>query len=264
MGKRVAVIGGGNMGGALIEGFLKSGKLVESEIVVGTPDEPGQARFRKLGLTVYADNREAVKNAELVIIAVKPWYVESVAQEIRSSLKKGTLLVSVAAGVPLEVLDEFFDEDVSIFRAIPNIAAALGASMTFVSSAEHEEKQAPAVLELFGLVGVAALVPESQLDAAMVIASCGTAYALRYLRASMEAGIQMGLSAGLSRTAVAQTMKGAAELILTSDLHPEAAIDQVTTPGGITIVGLNAMEHKGATSAVIEGHLAAFRHVKEK
>lgn len=264
MGKRVAVIGGGNMGGALIEGFLKSGKLISSEIVVGTPDEPGQNRFRGMGLTVYADNSEAVKNAELVIIAVKPWYVEAVAQDIRSSLKPGTLLVSVAAGVPLEALEEFFGVDVPVFRAIPNIAAALGSSMSFISCAEQNEKQASAVLELFSLVGTAALVPESQLDAAMVLASCGTAYALRYLRASMEAGIQMGLTAGLSRTAVAQTMKGAAELILSSDLHPEAAIDQVTTPGGVTIVGLNAMEHKGVTSAVIEGHLAAFRHVKEK
>jgi pyrroline-5-carboxylate reductase len=264
MGKRVAVIGGGNMGGALIEGFLKSGKFTASDIAVADLSESTRWRFEAMGVGTYANSWEAVTEADLVIIAVKPWYVEAVAQDIRSFLKPGTLLVSVAAGVPLEALEEFFGADMPVFRAIPNIAAALGSSMSFISCAEQNEKQASAVLELFGMVGTAALVPESQLDAAMVVASCGTAYALRYLRASMEAGIQMGLTAGLSRTAVAQTMKGAAELILNSDLHPEAAIDQVTTPGGVTIVGLNAMEQKGVTSAVIEGHLAAFHYVKNK
>lgn len=250
------------MGGALIEGFLKSGKVAKNEIVVGTPDEPGQERFRGMGLTVYADNREAVKEADIVIVAVKPWLVESVASEIGSRLKHNALIVSVAAGLPLAVLQEYFGGTSICFRVIPNIAAALGASMTFVACEERCDVYAPVVLDLFNTVGEAALIQEKLMDAGMVSGSCGTAYALRYLRAGMEASIEMGLSAGLSRTVVAQTMKGAAELLLNSDLHPEAAIDQVTTPGGITIVGLNAMEHTGFTSAVIEGHLAAYRHVK--
>ena len=252
------------MGGALIEGLLKSGKYTTEDIVVGTPDEPGQKRFREMGLAVYAENAEAVKNAGIVIVAVKPWYVGDVAQELRPALVHDALVVSVAAGIPLEALEDFFGQGIPLFRAIPNIAAAYGTCMAFVSCRQADEKHAPAIMEFFQAVGAAALIPESQLDAAMVSGSCGTAYALRYLRAGMEASIQMGLNAGLSRTVMAQTMKGAAELLLHSELHPEAAIDQVTTPGGTTIVGLNAMEQKGFTAAVIEAHLAAYRHVKKE
>ena len=260
----MAVIGGGNMGGALIEGFLNSGRYTPADVVVGTPDESGQERFRRMGLAVYANNAEAVKEAGMVIVAVKPWYVADVARELCTALPSGALVISVAAGVPLESLGAFFGAAVPVFRSIPNIAAAHGACMAFVSCRTQDETHAPAVLELFNTVGTAALIPESLLDAAMVSGSCGTAYALRYLRAGMEASIQMGLSAELSRTVMAQTLKGAAELLLNSDLHPETAIDRVTTPGGITIVGLNAMEQKGFTSAVIEGHLAAYRHVKNR
>lgn len=251
------------MGGALIEGFIRSGRLT-AEIVVGTPDLPGQERFRGMGLTVHADNRTAVEDADIVILAVKPWLVEAVSNEILNHLKDNVLIVSVAAGVTLDFLRDCFGSGSVCFRVIPNIAAALGASMTFVACDDRCDIYAPIILDLFNLLGEAALIPEKLMDAAMVSGSCGTAYALRFLRAAMEASIQMGISAGLSRTVVAQTMKGAAELLLNGDLHPEQAIDQVTTPGGTTIVGLNAMEHKGFTSAVIEGHMAAYRHVKRE
>jgi len=262
MGKKVAVIGGGNMGGALVEGFLRSGKLTTENIVVATPGEDSQERFRNMGLQVYSSNREAVREADIVIVAVKPWLVTQVADEINTYLKNNVIIVSVAAGLDLEFLRNYFGGSSICFRVIPNTAAAYGASMTFIACEDRCDIYAPVVLELFNLVGEAALIQEKMMDAGMISGSCGTAYALRYIRAAMEASIQMGLKAGLSRTVVAQTLKGAAELMLNGDLHPEQAIDQVTTPGGITIVGLNAMEHKGFTSAVIEGHLAAFRHVK--
>lgn len=261
--QKITVIGGGNMGGALIEGFLDSGNVQKSDIVLGTPDEAGQKRFRAMGLTVYADNREAVQGADIVIIAVKPWLVPQVAGQINNHMKNNTLIISVAAGVPLDVLRNYFGESSVCFRVIPNIAASLRSSMTFVSCETEGEAYAPIVVELLRSVGEAVLIPENLLDAAMVSASCGLAYAIRYVRASMEAGIEMGLSADLSRTVVAQTVKGAAELLLQGEQHPEVWIDRVTTPGGVTIVGLNAMEHSGFTSAVIEGHLAAYHHVKK-
>jgi pyrroline-5-carboxylate reductase len=264
MNKKTAVIGGGNMGGALIEGWLKSGKLTTSQIVVADASEASRRRFQEMGLTTFADNGQAVRQAGIVLVAVKPWYVEEVARGIRSSLEPGAIVVSVAAGVTLRALNEVLGTDRPVFRAIPNIAAALGASMTFVACAENDAARAPQVLELFGLVGEAALIPENLLDSAMVTGSCGTAYALRYLRAAMEASIEMGLGAELSRRVVAQTMKGAAELVLNSGTHPEQLVDQVSTPGGSTIVGLNALERGGFTAAVIEGHLAVYRRMKGK
>jgi pyrroline-5-carboxylate reductase len=264
MSKKITVIGGGNMGGALIEGFLRSGKTTTSEITVADALETTRRRFEERGLTVWADNREAVKGADTVLIAVKPWYVADVAEQIRASLKPRAVVVSVAAGVSLEELKGAFGADRPVFRAIPNIAAALGASMTFVACEERDAGLAPGILELLEQVGQAALIPEKLLDSAMITGSCGTAYALRYLRAAMEASIEMGLGADLARTVVAQTMKGATELILSSNTHPEQLVDQVTTPGGSTIVGLNALERGGFTAAVIEGHLAVYRRMKEK
>ncbi len=263
MNPKITVIGGGNMGGALIEGWLKSGKTTASDIVVGDASETTRRRFQELGLTAYADNREAVKTADRILIAVKPWYVEDVAREIRSSLKPGAIVVSAAAGVSLESLGSFLGTGTPVFRAIPNIAAAFGAGMTFVCCGESDEAHAPQVLELFRQVGEAESIPEKLLDSAMITGSCGTAYALRYLRAAMEASIEMGIGADLARTIVAQTMKGAAEIVLRSGSHPEQLIDQVTTPGGSTIVGLNAMERSGFTPAVIEAHLAVYRHMKK-
>lgn len=262
MKNKITIIGGGNMGGALIEGFLKSGKIAPSELTVGDASEAVRTRFQQMGLAAYADNREAVAGAGIVILAVKPWLVETVAEKISKSLADNTLIVSLAAGVTLDGLESAFGTGAACFRTIPNIAAALGASMTFVACRERERGRMAEVLELFATVGEAAAVDEKLMDAAMVSGSCGTAYALRFLRAAMEASIEMGLSAPLSRTVVAQTMRGAAELLLAGDLHPEELIDRVTTPGGITIAGLNAMEHKGFSSAVIEGHIAALKRVK--
>ena len=250
------------MGGALIEGLLLSGKYGKEDIVVATPDLPGQERFSSMGVQVFANNTEAVAEADLVILAVKPYLVDEVAMEIRSHMPKDALVASVAAGRSLESLQDAFGEERACFRVMPNIAAAYRASMTFVACEERFDAIAPIVLDIFGLVGDAVLIPERLMDTAMVNASCGLAYAMRYIRAAMEASIEMGMSADLSKNVVCQTVRGAAELLLNSELHPEEAIDRVSTPGGMTIVGLNAMEHNGFTSAVLEGHGAAYRKVK--
>ncbi len=262
MSKKIAVIGGGNMGGALIEGWLASGRIAKIDLVVADASEASRKRFEAMGLTTFSDNKAAVSESDIVIVAVKPWLVEAVAGEIAKSLNDKALIVSVAAGVPLADLQKNFGTGRICFRVIPNIAASLGESTTFVSTDSQEDTNIQTVLDLFKLVGEAALIPEKLLDAGTIVGSCGTAFALRYLRAAMEAGIQMGLSAPLARTVVAQTMKGAAELMLRSDLHPEAMVDRVTTPGGTTIVGLNALEVNGFSAAVIEGHLAVYRHKK--
>jgi pyrroline-5-carboxylate reductase len=260
--KKITVIGAGNMGGALIEGFLKSGKLTARHIAVADASEASRKRFEALGATGFADNRKAVEGADIVILAVKPWLIDAVTEEIAGALSPNAIVVSVAGGVPLETLKSRLGKT-ACFRAIPNIAAALGASMTFAAHDPSDASRAREVTELVALVGEAAVIPEKQLDAAMITGSCGTAYALRYLRAAMEASLEMGLSAELSRRVAAQTIKGAAELILHSTTHPEQLVDQVTTPGGSTIVGLNALELNGFSGAVIEGHLAVWRRMKK-
>lgn len=264
MKKKIAVIGGGNMGGALIEGLLKSGQYTAADITLGERSAELRDKFAAMGMSVCADNVQAVTGADIVIVAVKPYIVGSVASEVKPVLKKGVLLVSIAAGVDIAALEDFFGSDTPCFRVIPNIAAALCASMSFVSCSSRFEHQSAEVVGLFRAVGGAVLIDEKLLDAAMVSASCGLAYALRYIRASMEAGIEMGLRADMAREVVAQTVRGASELLLNGNVHPEQLIDQVTTPGGITIAGLNEMEHQGLTSSVIKGHIAALNRVKGK
>jgi len=263
--KKITVIGGGNMGGALVAGFLKSGKYALNEICVADKNPDIRDKFSSIGTVVTSDNIEAVSGAEIIILAVKPYLINMVASEIAHSLKTGQLIVSIAAGMTLSEIQDAFGKEKLCFRAIPNIAAEYMASITFVSCEKFiEDSASEKILSMFQTVGEAVLIDENLLGAAMVSASCGLAYALRYIRAAMVAGVEMGLTAPMSELIVAQTVAGASRLLLNSPIHPEEAIDKVCTPGGITIAGLNELEHKGFSSSVISGHLAAYKRVKNK
>lgn len=262
MDKRIAFIGGGNMGGALIEGFIKSGKIAPGKIAVSDLSKEVRDKFSALGMKAFENNADCAKDADIIVVAVKPYLVEIVAGEIKGSLKEDAIIVSIAAGLELKALSGYFKKPV--FRAIPNIAAMYCSSMTFVSFNSEYKDMSPVVVEMFDMAGQTSVIDEKLLDAAMVTASCGMAYALRYVRAAMEASIEMGLTAPMSRLVVSQTVKGATELLLNGDLHPETLVDMVSSPGGITIAGLNEMEHKGFTSSVISGHTAAYKKVKNK
>ncbi len=264
MNQKITVIGGGNMGGALLEGFLRSGKYSKEQIALATPDPAETTKFTGMGVAVYRDNAEAVREADVVIIAVKPYLVNVVAADIRSELKDQARVVSIAAGLELGSVTDLFDSHIACFRVMPNIAAAYGASMSFVSCDKYSEKFADEIVGLFSSVGEAVVIEEKFMDSAMVSASCGLAFAIRYVRAAMEASIEMGLGAEMSRRIVAQTVKGACELLLNDPSHPEAMVDRVSTPGGLTIVGLNEMEHHGFTSSVIKGHMAPYFRLKAK
>jgi pyrroline-5-carboxylate reductase len=150
-----------------------------------------------------------------------------------------------------------------LFLVIPNIAIAQLASMTFVAPAVATESQhTERVKELFDTMGQTIITDEQHLAAGTTLASCGIAYAMRYIRAAAEGGVELGFRADDAKKIVMQTMKGAVELLEASGLHPEAAIDLVTTPGGVTIKGLNEMEHAGFTSAVIRGLKAGAKNRK--
>ena len=166
-------------------------------------------------------------------------------------------LMVVAAGVKSESISEWIGKDgkmIPTFLVIPNIAIAQLQSMTFiVPFAEVTQQQTEQVKALFNMMGQSIITDESHLAAGTTLASCGIAYAMRYIRAASEGGVELGFKADEAKQIVMQTMKGAVELLQATGLHPEAAIDLVTTPGGVTIKGLNEMEHAGFTSSVIRG-----------
>ena len=253
---KIAMIGAGAMGGATVEGLVKTGLYKNEDITVSDPSEAVLDKFVKLGVSVTTDNGAAAAGADVVMVCVKPWLVERVLNGIKSELKpKSQMLVVIAAGVKSESVQAWLGEQCPpLFLCIPNIAIAQLASMTFlVPCGAVAQQQTEQVKDIFDAMGETLITDEQHLASGTTLASCGIAYAMRYIRAAAEGGVELGFKADDAKRIVMQTMKGAVELLEATGLHPEAAIDLVTTPGGVTIKGLNEMEHAGFTSAVIRG-----------
>ena len=251
---KITVIGAGAMGGSTVEGLLKTTIVKATDITVSDPAQAVIDRFAKLGVSVTTDNRVAVQGADVVMVFVKPWLVESVLKGIRDELDlQQQRLVVIAAGVASDKIREWVDQDGAFFLSIPNIAIAELSSMTFLVPIAATDEQTASVKAIFDAVGSTLITDEPHLAAGTTLASCGIAYAMRYIRAASEGGVELGFKANDAKQIVMQTVEGAVRLLTATGLHPEAAIDLVTTPGGVTIKGLNEMEHAGFTSAVIRG-----------
>ena len=252
---KIAVIGAGAMGGATVEGLIKGQQFKNEDITVSDPSQAVVEKFSKLGVSVTTDNKLAADTADIVCVVVKPWLVERVLKDIKPELNpQKQILIVIAAGVSSASIKEWLGEQCPpLFLAIPNIAIAEMASMTFIVPCDAAQQQTELVKAIFDEMGNTLITDEQHLAAGTTLASCGIAYAMRYIRAAAEGGVELGFKADDAKAIVMQTMKGAVELLETSGLHPEAAIDLVTTPGGVTIKGLNEMEHAGFTSAVIRG-----------
>ena len=243
------------MGGATVEGMMKADYFDNKNITVSDPSEAVLKKFAEQGISTTTDNAQAASVADVVIVCVKPWLVEQVLTGIKESLNpEKQILIVIAAGVKSASIQEWLGAKCPpLFLCIPNIAIAQLASMTFLVSVTGKPSQAETVKAIFDAMGNTIFTDEAHLAAGTTLASCGIAYAMRYVRAASEGGVELGFKADQAKEIVMQTMLGAVKLLEASGLHPEAAIDLVTTPGGVTIKGLNEMEHAGFTSAVIRG-----------
>jgi pyrroline-5-carboxylate reductase len=195
------------------------------------------------------------------MVVVKPWLTEQVLKGIKSELNpKEQILIVIAAGVRSASIQEWLGAQCPpLFLCIPNIAIAQLVSTTFIVPIEAEPQLTEKVEDLFKQMGTVVITDEQHLAAGTTLASCGIAYAMRYIRAASEGGVELGFKADQAKEIVMQTVLGAVKLLEASGLHPEAAIDLVTTPGGVTIKGLNEMEHAGFTSSVIRGLKAGLK-----
>lgn len=258
-----SIIGGGNMGTAIAEGLVKSGLYKPENIIISDIRQKQLSGLKEKGVQVISDNVEAARKAAMILLAVKPYQVKPVLDQIKSVLNSSSqLMLSIAAGVTCAQIEEAVGK-MPIFRIIPNTAISIQESMTCISTANVSAEQEELVVNIFNQLGKAVVIGEELMNAATVIGSCGTAFALRYLRASMQAGIEIGFNSELAQLISAQTVLGAAKLIIESGHHPEQEIDKVTTPQGITIVGLNEMEHQGFSSALIKGVITSFGKLKK-
>ncbi|MDH6535495.1 pyrroline-5-carboxylate reductase [Parabacteroides sp. PM5-20] len=261
---KIAIIGAGNIGGAIACGLAKGSIFKASDIICTTRSAESLAKIKAMhpDFVLTHDNREAAQTADILVLAVKPWRVEEIVNEIKPVLDfDKQMIVSVAAGVTFDQLNTFLTKDLeydcmvtpTIFRVMPNTAIEVMHSMTFVSSRNASEEQTNLLLQIFNELGNAMLIEERLMAAGTALASSGIAFAMRYIRAVIEGGVELGFYPREAQEIVVNTVKGAVELLLANQTNPETEIDKVTTPGGITIKGLNEMELSGFTSSVIRG-----------
>lgn len=261
---KITIIGSGNMGGAIAKGLSQGSIFQASDITCTAQTDETLEKMRNINedFNLTHDNITAVRESDLVIIAVKPWRVQSVIEEIRPVLQfDKQIIISIAAGVTFEQLNSHLKKSIAskvqvnpvIFRVMPNTAIEVKSSLTFISACNASEDQINLVLSIFNELGKAILIEERLMEAGTALASSGIAFALRYIRAAIEGGVELGFYPKQAQEIVVHTVKGAIDLLLENQSNPEAEIDKVTTPGGITIKGLNEMELYGFTSAVIRG-----------
>lgn len=263
MNKKIAIIGGGNLGLSMAEGLLKSGFIAPEHLMITRRNIRSLQHMEERGVLVSDNNAEAARYADLLILAVKPFQIKDVVAGIASELSSRHLLVSVITGVSLDALQEYAGKHIPVVRAMPNTAIAIQESMTCICSRKVSEEQMAYISDLFNQLGRVVVIEEKLMDAATVLGACGIAYALRFIRANIQGGIEIGFDAKTAALIAAQTVKGAAELLIQTGRHPEQEIDKVTTPKGCTIAGLNEMEHQGFSSSLIKGIVASFDKIQD-
>lgn len=259
--KKTGIIGAGNIGCAIAKGLVSYGKLNPSDVYLSRKKNELLSERKKEGFTV-TDNRTLVRECDFVILAVLPGQAKEVILELKEELKKGNkILGSVVSAVNTQELKEWTDQEVTVVRIMPNTAAEYGASMTCIAG--EDEVVVQKVRDLFVPLGQTMVIKEHLMPAATIMGACGIAFFLRYIRAVSQGGIQIGFHAEEAGRIAAQTARGAAELLLNTGHHPEMEIDRVTTPLGVTIAGLNEMEHFGLSSAMIKGIVKSYSGISD-
>ena len=263
MKQKVAIIGAGNLGKSIADGLLKS-KIINPENLILTRRTTSKLdNYSSKSVKITSNNIEAVKESNIIIFCVKPHKFETIVKEIVPHLKSDQIIISTVTGVDLKNISEIINKDISIFRAMPNTAISIQESMTCVSSKNKTDKNTELVQNLFNKLGKTVIIEDELMGAATILAASGIAFALRYIRASMQAGIEIGFESELAQSIASQTVKGASSLVVNSKLHPERELDKVTTPLGVTITGLNQMEFNGFSPSVIKGVLSSYDKIKK-
>ncbi len=256
---KVHIIGGGNLGASIAIGIAKF--TSENQVTVTRRNITPILHLKELGVTVTSDNTKAIQEADLIILTIKPYQVDTVLAEILPVIAN-KVIASAVSGLSIENLQNKIGDSHCAVRIMPNIAAQFGASATCIAFTEKSKDKAQDTVALFQELGTAPIIDEKLMDAATVLAASGTAFALRYIRASMQAGIEIGFDWQTALAISAQTVKGAAEMLLEEKGHPEQLIDRVTTPQGCTIAGLNEMEMHGFSSSLIRGIKTSLKQIK--
>ncbi len=261
--KKIGIVGCGNLGASILEGVRKV--HADCQIYGSKRDLSTLPKYLFEKGILTDDNALLLKESEIIILALKPYTILNFLKENAHLIDPARhTLVSVATGIQINEITEVVTEGIGIYRAMPNTAASVNESMTAISSGLDPLNRKDDISALFESLGEVVFIDELLMESATILGACGVAYVLRFMRAMIQGGIEVGFDATTATKIVSQTMKGASELIIQNDSHPEAEIDRVTTPKGCTIVGLNEMEHAGFSSALIKGIVTSYKRIERK
>ena len=264
MKKKIAILGGGNIGKAIANGLLASGKYTSDDLVITRRNIGYLADMKEKGLKISSNNAEAVAESSLVILCVQPGQISDLIMEIRDHMDPDKHIVaSIITAYDVKDLLQLFGKELPIVRVMPNTAIGIRESMTCLATESKKDGVLEKVKEIFDQLGTTMVITERLMSSATILGACGIAFFLRYIRAASQGGIQVGFHAEEAQIIAAQTARGAASLLLQTGNHPEDEIDKVTTPRGCTIAGLNEMEHFGLSSAVIKGIVTSFNEIEK-
>jgi pyrroline-5-carboxylate reductase len=250
----IAILGSGNIGISLAKGLVKANYAQPGQITLTRRNVANLSVLAEEGFAVSDDNESVVANADIVVLAVLPQQLNGLLEQIKPSVEPGKqVFISVASGVSCLDIRTKIGEQVQVIRAMPNTAIAIGQSMTCVATDNAALENVEEVIRMFETVGSVVKINEDLMTSATALCACGIAFFLRAIRAASQGGVEIGFHADEALKMAVQTAKGAADLLLQMQSHPEQEIDKVTSPKGCTIAGLNEMEHNGFSSSLIKG-----------
>lgn len=267
LNSRIAVLGAGNMGASLIGGILKAGLTTRERLRATTKShEHAEQLAQRFAIPVTAGgNLAAVEQSDVIIVAVKPTAVATLLEEIRSALRQDQILVSLAASLPLPMIEKHAGGPMAVFRAMPNIPVVVEEGATGLScNAVATQADRDIVEQIFRSVGIVCFVEEDLMDAVTALSGSGPAYIYMVIEALIAGGVKMGLSREVSTKLAEQTVLGAAKLVRETGLHPAVLRDQVITPGGVTISAIHELERHGLRAMLISAVETATVHSRKK
>lgn len=264
-GVRLAFIGGGNMAEALVRGILAAQRIPPDDVLVTDVRDERLAYLKTTyGVGVSLDNAEAARHAETVILAVKPQVMSRALDDLRKVVADRQLVISIAAGISTATLAEAFLRPVRVIRVMPNTPALVLEGVSALARGTHATPQdLETARGLFEAVGRVVVVDEALMDGVTGLSGSGPAYAFLIIEALADAGVKVGLPRDTAVALAAQTMRGAARMVLETGKHPAELKDMVTSPGGTTIAGLHALEQGAVRAALINAVEAATRRSRE-
>ena len=262
--KSIGFVGAGNMAEAMIRGLLRGKVFAPGQVTASAPREERRRELsEKYSIHMTAENREAAAQS-IVVLSVKPQILSRVLDEIGESVRAESLVISIAAGVPVAAIQAKLRTGTRVVRAMPNTPALVDAGATAIAGGEHaKESDLEDAKKIFDAVGLTVILDETLLDAVTGLSGSGPAYVFLILEALSDAGVKVGLSRRTSQLLAAQTLLGSAKLLLETNEHPGKLKDMVTSPGGTAITGLHTLEHGGVRTTLMNAVEAATRRSRE-